>query len=93
MSVISAHIYTCILVNIHFLYTYYICTVYLVDIIMTLLSTIFVFCCLSPIFFFVNLITMEILVIYCNAYGKMAVSCGSFKHLNNSLNNNFTALR
>ena len=43
VSVMFAHIYTCMLVNIHFWYTYYICTVYLLDTGMTFLSTIFVF--------------------------------------------------
>ena len=41
-SVIFTHIYTYMLVHIHFWYTYYICTVYLLDTGMTFLSTIFV---------------------------------------------------
>ena len=39
---------------------------------MTLLSTIFVFCCLSPILAIVNLITMEMLGIY---IGEMTWHC------------------
>ena len=46
-------------------------TVYLLDTLMTFLSTIFVFCCFSPIFFIVNLITMEMLGIY-NGWSDMA---------------------
>ena len=70
--VVFAHIYTCMLLHIYLWYTYYICTVDFVYIVMILLSTIFVFCCLSPILCIVNLITMEILGIY-NRWNDMVL--------------------
>ena len=42
VSAIFTHNYTYILVHIHFWYTYYICTIYLLNTCMTCLSTIFV---------------------------------------------------
>ena len=70
-SVMFVHIYTCMFVNIHLWYTYYIFTVYLLDKLMTILSTIFVFCCFSAILFIINLLTIEMLGIY-NGWSDMA---------------------